>query len=581
MASSNHDISVTISAKNKIEAGLSKAKAAINKFGAGVATIFKGVVAVVGGVAAAIGAIATKAVAAYSVQEQAEKRLVAAHNAMGEAGAAFIESEKAIAAQLQNETAVGDEVILSRMAQLRMLGVMPEKLESASKGVIALTNAGMGEETAVRALAAAYNGNYTMLQKYIPSLKECATEEEKEQKVNEFLTASYAQQCETLNTTQGRWNELKGRIGDAWEVVGEAIAKNSELNRVLQWCSEKVLAVSNAMSDWVKNGGIAHVVAVMQNFAEIVRHAVTGAAIHFVQYCEKAKYYLSLPFHYVGGVIGSFVNMVAEGVKLGVARIEAFWSKLRGKEVPPPDTAGFNAALQTMADYAKGRSESIADSRRDMDEKLGELNKMMEYEEKRHADRMAEIDEGYLKKLEKIAEDARNIPEIPAILPDGGNGGDYSVTFQWDESQADKLQADFTEKFKALQDEIAKSKEALARAQDNANKTIRDLNNLDLKEAVKRTRREAKMDRDAERKAKREEKHAQELQRRLDSGGAISKNQAAWLAEYKKREQEKKKVVDNVKALQDALKAQLEEEKQIKATLQMLGKDLTQLLKAG
>ena len=581
MASSNHDISVTVSAKNKIEAGLSKAKAAINRFGEGVASVFKGVVTVVGGVTAAIGAVVTKAVSAYSVQEEAERRLVAAHNAMGEAGESFIESEKAIAAQLQNETAVGDEVTLSRMAQLRMLGVMPDKLEAASKGVIALTNAGMGEESAVRAMAQAMNGNFTMLQRYIPSLKECATETEQSQKVNGFLTASYAQQCETLNTTQGRWNELKGRIGDAWEVVGEAVSRNAELNKVLQWCSEKVLALSAAMSDWVKNGGIAHVVAVMQNFAEIIRHAVLASVIHFQEFYEKAKYYLGLPFQYTGGILGSFANLVAEGVKLAIAKIQYLWDWIRGRDVPPPSTAMFDAAMDVMVESAKGRNDYISQSRENLNSRLDELNRKLESEEQRHADRLAEIDEGYLKKLERISEEAQNIPDMPNILPNEGNGGSYDVTFQCDTAQVAQLKDDLTEKFKTVQEEIAKSKEALAKAQENANKSIRDLNNTDLREAVKRTRREAKLDREAEKKAKREDKHAQELQRRLDSGGAISKNQAAWLAEYKKRETEKKKVQDNVKAMQDALKAQLQEEKEIKATLQMLGKDLTQLLKAG
>ena len=581
MASASHDISVTISAKNKIEAGLSKAKDAINKFGAGVASVFKGVVSVVGGLTAAIGAIATKAVAAYAIQETAEKRLIASHRAMGEAGEAFIESEKAIAAQLQNETAVGDEVILSRMSQLRMLGVMPEKLEAASKGVIALTNAGMGEETAVRALAAAYQGNYSMLQKYIPSLKDCATEAEKEQKVNEFLTASYQQQCETLNTTQGRWNELKGRIGDAWEVVGEAIAKNSELNRVLQWCSEKVLALSNAMSDWVKNGGIAHVVAVMQNFAEIIRHAVLASVIHFQEFYEKAKYWLGLPFQYTGGILGSFANLVAEAVKLAIAKIQYLWDWIRGRDVPPPSTSMFDAAMDVMVESAKGHNDYIIQSRENLNSRLDDLNKKLESEEQRHADKLAEIDENYLHKLEKIAEDAQKIPNMPNILPNEGNGGEYDVTFQWDPSQADKLQEEFTEKFKTLQDEIAKSKEALAKAQEKANLSVRELNNRDLKAEVKRARREAKLDREAQKKAQREDKHAAELQRRLDSGGSLSKNQLAFLEAYKQREKEKAKIQQNVQAMQDALKAQIQEEKEIKATLQMLGKDLTQLLKAG
>lgn len=581
MASSNHDISVTISAKNKIHEGLGQAKDAINKFGEGVATVFKGVVTVVGTLTAAIAAVATKALAAYAQQEEAEKRLIAAHNAMGEAGEAFIESEKRIAAQLQNETAVGDEVVISRMAQLRMLGTMPDKLEEASKGVIALTNAGMGEETAVRAIAAAYQGNYTMLQKFIPSLKDCATEYEKSQKVADFLTASYKQQCETLNTTQGRWNELKGRIGDAWEVIGETISKNAELNQVLQWCSEKVKAASEAMTNWVKSGGIAHVIAIMQNFGEEVRHGVSEAIIHFQEFYEKAKYYLALPFEYVGGIIGSFISLVSEGVKLGIEKIEAFWERLKGREVPPPDTTYWDAAMQTMVDCAKGHSEMIEDSRKELNSKLEALNGKLETEEKRHADRLAEIDENYLHKLEQIAEEAQNIPDMPQILPNEGNGGQYDVRFQFDSAQVEQLKGDLTERFKNIQDEIAKQKEALAKAQDSANQAIKQLDGRDLKEAVKQRKHEQKLERELEKKKQRDDKHAQELQKRLDQGGAISKNQKAWLDEYKKREQEKKKILDNVKNMQDALKAQLQEEREIKGTLQMLGKDLTALLKAG
>ena len=581
MASSNHDISVTVSAKNRIHEGLGQAKDAINKFGSGVASVFKGVVSVVGGVTAAIAAIATKAVSAYAVQEQAERRLIAAHNAFGEAGDAFIETEKQIAARLQDETAVGDEVTLSRMAQLRMLGVMPGKLEDAAKGVIALTNAGMGEDAAIRALSAAYAGNYTMLQRYIPTLRDCATEDEKAQKVNDFLTASYSQQCETLNTTQGRWNELKGRIGDAWEVMGEAISRNAELNGVLQWCSEKVKAASAAMSEWVKTGGIAHVVAVMQNFSEIVRHQVTQAVIHFQQFYEKGKYYLGLPFQYVGGVIGSFVAVVSEGVKLGIAKIEAFWNRIKGREVPPPDTTGWDAAMQTMADSARGQNELIEESRNEMNVRLESLNAKQEDEERRHAERLAEIDADYLRKLEQIAEEAQNIPKMPSILPAEGGGGDYNVTFQMDTGQLDKVESDLTEKFKSIQDEITKQKDALAKAQERANQTIKEIDGRDLNEAVKRTKMEQKLERQAEKRREREDKRAKELQQRLDHGGAISNNQKAWLDEYKKREAEKQKVVDNVKTMEDALKSQLEEEKKIREALQDMGKDLTELLKAG
>ena len=63
-------------------------------------------------------------VKAWGVQEQAERNLIAAHIAMGEAGEKYIEDEKRIAAAIQDETGVGDEVTLQRMARAKALGVM-------------------------------------------------------------------------------------------------------------------------------------------------------------------------------------------------------------------------------------------------------------------------------------------------------------------------------------------------------------------------------------------------------------------------------------------------------------------------
>jgi ribosomal protein L30E len=265
------EVSVIISAKNAMAAGLSRAGAALKNFGASAARIgaaFAKSFLVAG---TAIAGFATKAVMAFSVQEKAEKQAEAALAAWGDEVNNNVANIKRFAAAIQDETGIGDENTIARAAKLKMLGVEADQLEAATKATIALGKAGMGEEQAIKAVAMARNGEFTMLQRYIPALRSANSEAEKAAIVNDFLAKGYEAQKAELDTVAGRWTELKGRIGDALENIGGAIVKSTGLNQWLAKMSERVNQVGKSIANWVAGGGVERMIDTFKLFAINVR----------------------------------------------------------------------------------------------------------------------------------------------------------------------------------------------------------------------------------------------------------------------------------------------------------------------
>lgn len=293
------EVSIIVSAKDKISAGLGKAKGALSKFGAsvkkigaGVLKAFKGVAVAVGAAGAAIGAFAAKAVSAYAVQQKAEIELAAALRAQGDAVGELMPKYKELAATIQDQTGIADEATIAQMAQLRTLDVSNEKMEEAVKASIAFTQAGMGQEQATRAAALAVQGNYDMLRRYIPALRDAKDEGEQQAIVQDLITRGFAQQKEQLGTVSGRWGELKGRLGDAWEQMGRAITESTGLEKMLGQLSDGVKDLTEKFAKWVDSGGVE----------KTIRDVRVWAAE------TKAK------FAEVGAVVGSFGEWLGSNI---------------------------------------------------------------------------------------------------------------------------------------------------------------------------------------------------------------------------------------------------------------------------
>jgi hypothetical protein len=254
------EISIIIRAKNAVAAGLAKAEAMFKSFGESVKNIGAGLLSFgknaaigFGSATAAVVAFSVKALSAYAEQQKAEMALAGSLRAYGESADAVIPKLKEIAARIQDETAADDDAVIAGMAKIRMLGVQTDKLEEAAKATLALKSIGIEEAAAQRYVALAMQGNYTMLQRYIPALRTATDEADKARIVNEFFARGYQQQKDLLNTTSGAWRNLKGRIGDALESIGEAIDKSAGIKNALNQAATAVKNFGDAVDRWIQS----------------------------------------------------------------------------------------------------------------------------------------------------------------------------------------------------------------------------------------------------------------------------------------------------------------------------------------
>lgn len=247
------EISIIIRAKNAVAAGLAKAGHAFKSFAGSVAKVGKTIAMGMAAATTAVVAFSVKALSAYAEQQKAEMALAGSLRAYGESADAVMPKLKEIAAAIQDETGAADESTLAGMAKIRMLGVQTDKLEEAAKASLALKSIGIEEAAAHRYVALAMQGNYTMLQRYIPALRTATDEADKARIVNEFFARGYQQQKDLLNTTSGAWRNLKGRIGDALERIGEAIDKSAGIKNALNQAATAVKNFGDAVGRWIQS----------------------------------------------------------------------------------------------------------------------------------------------------------------------------------------------------------------------------------------------------------------------------------------------------------------------------------------
>jgi len=315
---STKEISILIRAKNAMAAGLSSAGRSLQAFGSSVLRIGKFFVKAFLGAGAAVVGFATKAIAAYAVQEAAERSLAAAMTAHGEAGKAILPALNKIAAAIQDETGASDESTLAGMAKMRMLGVQTSKLGEAAKAVVALKGLGLEEAAAQKAVAMAMQGSYDMLNRYVPALRSATSEEEKARIVNELFANGYEQQAAILDTVSGQWRLLKGRVGDLWEVIGGAIVQNDTLMLGIKRAGEAVKEFGNKIALWVEGGGIVRLIAGFKIFYADVSHTfkLIGNSAH-------------IAWAAIGDGVETLVRAnIAQFAYMG-AYIAAIWKKIK------------------------------------------------------------------------------------------------------------------------------------------------------------------------------------------------------------------------------------------------------------
>ena len=318
-------IEILLTAKNLLARGLNRASKALKAFSKSAARIGKMFAVGFAAAGAALIAFGVKAMNAFKVQETAERRLISALETHGEVADDLMPKLKALASAIQDQTGVADEQTLANMALMKTLGIETDKLGAAAKGVIALTAAGMGQAQASRAMAAAADGDYLMLTRYIPALKTASDETKKAALLNDFLSKSYDAQKKNLNSTEGAWVALKGRVGDFMEAVGEAINKNGAIQGLLQRMSIRVKALT------------ADVGALIDALTDVDTRQSTGKAIAgvivaaFAVAGERSVSVLKMAAPIIGDLIGKAAKAAFSGKRGG--EMSAAVSELKAEGV--------------------------------------------------------------------------------------------------------------------------------------------------------------------------------------------------------------------------------------------------------
>lgn len=198
--------------------GLKKASRDLNKFGSDVSKLGA---AISVGISAPLTTAAAQSVKAFDTQIQAEKRLEAALRSAGEFSQAALQDFKSFASGLQQVTTVGDESTLKMLQLAKSMGLSNEQAKSASKNAISLAKAmGINEQSAIRYTAALEQGDATMLNRYLPTLRQIDDETERAAKAQELLGQMFSAATSEAQNGLGPLIQLQNTLGDFQEDIG-------------------------------------------------------------------------------------------------------------------------------------------------------------------------------------------------------------------------------------------------------------------------------------------------------------------------------------------------------------------------
>lgn len=203
----------------KLRRGLRTAEGGANRLNA----VFKTVGATIAAAFSvrAIGRFASEVIKAADAQIQAERQLATALEVTGQATAGALDGLKDFASNLQSITTVGDEAALEMLQVATNMGLTAEQSKLAVKEAIGVSAAfGIAETSAIRYTAALQQGDTTMLNRYIPTLRQVEDDAERVALAHDILGGAFQGAVTEAESGLGPYRQLQNRLGDLREVVG-------------------------------------------------------------------------------------------------------------------------------------------------------------------------------------------------------------------------------------------------------------------------------------------------------------------------------------------------------------------------
>lgn len=232
-----------------------------------------------------------------ALQAQQEASEVSVRAALRETGQE-VENNLALlkrqASEIQAVTKFGDEFVLTLQAQAISLGVSADKVDEVVRASIGLSRVTQQDlNQSLRNMILATQGQFTMLQRYIPALRNTQDETEKLAIVNRLAQQGFRQVQEETQTTAGQFAQLKNSLGDVGEEIGAIFApKVTEIaTRIRQMLPD--------LQNWIKNN--SDVI-----FSLVATAAKVGVILALLPTLTAAIAFLATP---IGFVIAAIIGL--------------------------------------------------------------------------------------------------------------------------------------------------------------------------------------------------------------------------------------------------------------------------------
>lgn len=222
-------------------------------------------------------------------QEQAVRRINAALMVSGNSVDAWSGKLQEAASAIQDVTTFGDEATLELMAFALAQGVAADKIEETAKQAIGLARiTGQDVNTAMRSLILATQGEFMMLNRYIPAVRNATSESEKMAIVNEFAARGFKLAKDDAKTFTGQLSQLKNSVGDLGEEIG-----NHFLPNIAKWASS-LKAMLPDISEWVKRNGEVTASIALMTAGMLAMLVVSAKLITVFATLAASKFFLAL-----------------------------------------------------------------------------------------------------------------------------------------------------------------------------------------------------------------------------------------------------------------------------------------------
>ncbi len=225
----------------------------------------------------AIGALADfvkDSVKAAIEGEDAQSALNAALSSTGRTVGPLSEHFKKYADELMGMTVYDDEAIKGAQALLLQLtNLDKDGLDAATRGALGLATVfKMDLDSAARAVAQAYEGNFMAISRMIPAVRDAKTDSEKLAAVQDGLAKMFERSKAETGTFGGALKQMKNTFGELKETVGGAITQNDSFKKAIVLAKGAVdkLANSDDFKLWLSIviDGFVEAVKFVGKFAE-------------------------------------------------------------------------------------------------------------------------------------------------------------------------------------------------------------------------------------------------------------------------------------------------------------------------